>query len=145
MPDRKKLEQMTLGQLVTLVADDSSPDNVHALFHALLVSKVGARVPNPGGAIKSGPHRTTANDHVKLPSTQAPDGSLMILVYCDIPAMFAAYPKDAFVELDSRTVLEMAKQAGMGVIVQNMLDGKESWVGVSKEQVIDILDNRSGH
>jgi len=53
--------------------------------------------------------------------------------------MAAAHPEYTFVEIEGRIVLEMAEKEGFGVVVQNMLDGKESWAGVASEHVADIL------
>jgi hypothetical protein len=138
----KKREQLTLSQLVTLLADEPTTKNRNAFYHCLLSSKVGTRILNPDGYIKSGVSVTTKENPIKIPTATGPDGITMILVYCDIPKMLVANPKDAFVELDGRVVLEMAEKEGFGIVVQNALDGKESWAGVPKEHVADILSNK---
>jgi hypothetical protein len=51
---------------------------------------------------------------------------------------FQAFPKDTFVELEARVVLQMAKSIGGGIIVQNGLDGRQSWPGVPREHVDDL-------
>ncbi len=61
------------------------------------------------------------------------------MVCCDVPAMLAAFPDDRYFELDAHVVLEMAANNGTGVIVQNMLDGKQSWAAVNREDVADVL------
>jgi hypothetical protein len=141
---RKKSEQMTLSQLVTLVADKPTTKNRNAFYRSLLVSKVGTRIQNTNGSFKPGTHVTTKEEQALIPTTIGPDGTTMILVYCDIPGMFAAYPRDAFIELDGRIVLEMAEKKNFGIIVQNLLGGNESWAGVPKEHVADILGGKYG-
>ncbi len=138
------LGQMTLGQLVTLLADDNTPEASRAFFRALLVSKVGIRVTKPLGSIKSGIYKTKKDDNITIPTGRAPNGEIVLLVYCDIPAMTAANPTEAFAEFDSRLVLEWARQAGYGVVVQNELDGKASWAGVPAADVVDILNGKYG-
>jgi hypothetical protein len=39
-------------------------------------------------------------------------------------------------------VLEMAKSRAMGVIVQNVLEKKQPWVGVLRADVADVLAGR---
>jgi hypothetical protein len=135
----KRYETMTLGQLVTLVADDPTAANREALYGRLLFSKVGARAPT---SLPSGKHVTTEAENVRIPSTRGQDGNVYLLVCCDIPAMGIAFPGDRYFELDARVVLEMAASNGTGVIIQNMLDGKQSWTAVPKEDVADILSGR---
>ena len=134
----KRYESMTLGQLVTLVADKPTAANRKAFYGRLLFSKVGARAPTTGLSLPSGKHVTTEGENVRIPSTRGPDGNVYLLVCCDIPAMWAAFPEDRYFELDARVVLEMAARDGTGVIFQNMLDGKQSWFAVPKERVTDI-------
>jgi hypothetical protein len=65
-----------------------------------------------------------------------------LTVYCDIPALWAAFPSEAFVELQARVVLEMAQSNGLGVIVQNGMPGQEASVAVPREDVSDVLSGR---
>ena len=136
---------MTLSQLVTLVADKPTVKNRNAFYHSFLVSRVGARIPNPSGSLQAGIRVTTQEDQVSLPTTTGPDGTTMILVYCDIPRMAAVHPEDTFIEVDGRVVLEMAEKENFGVIVQDLLEGKESWAGVPKEHVAEILAGKYGN
>jgi hypothetical protein len=133
--------QMTLARLVTLMADEPTPENMRAFYRLLLSSKVGARIPNPSHSLRPGTGITTATDQMQIPSAKNPDGSPMLIVYCDIPGMAAAYPQDSFFEVEGRVVLEMAQRIGGGVIVQNGLDGRESWAGVPKEHIAWILSS----
>ncbi len=87
---------------------------------------------------------TSSRDQIRLPTAPGPSGTTMLLVCCDIPGMFAAHPENAFIEFDGRVVLEIAEKKGFGVVVQNMVDGKESWAGVLKEDVADILAGKYG-
>ncbi len=135
---------MTLSQLVTRVADEPTAENRNAFYRSLLVSKVGARVPNPKGSLQPGTHVTTQEDPIGIPNTTGPEGTTMLLVCCDIPQMAVLHPKDTFVEIDGRSVLQMAEKEGIGIIVQNLLDGKESWAGVPKEHVAKILRRKYG-
>ena len=135
-------ENMTLTELVTLVADEPTPGNLELFYQRLLVSKVGTRVPNPDGSIKPGTRKTTVHDNFAIPHTQDAKGNSYLLVFCNIPAMFEAFPQDTFAELDARAVLEMAKSHAMGVIVQNVLEKKQPWVGVLRADVADVLAGR---
>ena len=138
----KQHEALTLGQLVMLVADDPSLANRNAFYGCLLFSKVGIRVTNPGGVLQPGTRVTTKDDSVAIPSAMGPDGNCYLVVYCDIPALWAAFPHDAFSELDARVVLEMARSNGHGVIVQNSTGDREAQAAVSKEHVADVLSGR---
>jgi hypothetical protein len=135
-------ESMTLTELVSLVADEPTPANLELFYRRLLISKVGTRVPNPHGSIQPGTRKTTPDEKVGIPSTQDAKGYSYLLVFCNIPAMFQAFPQDTFAELDARVVLEMAKSRAMGVLVQNVLEKKQPWVGVLRADVADVLAGR---
>jgi len=138
----KRYETMTLGQLVTLVADNPIAENRNAFYGRLLFSKVGARASGSAPFQGSGKYVTKKDDNVGIPSVRRPDGNVYLVVYCDIPALWAAFPDDRFFELEARVVLEMAAGNGVGVIVQNLLDDKESWAAVPKEDVAEVLSWR---
>ena len=140
-PDERH-EAMTLGQLVTLVADDPSPANRDAFYGRLLFSKVGIRVANPDGALQPGRRVTTKDEEVDFPVATDPDGNVHMVVYCDIPALWAAFPQDAFQEYDARVVLEMARSNGLGIIVQNGVGDRQAEAAVSKVDVGDVLSGR---
>jgi hypothetical protein len=133
--------EMTLAQIVTLMADEPTPENMRSFYRLRLYSKVGARVSNPNPTLTPGTRMATETDQMQIPSVEGSDGSPMLIVYCDIPGMAAAYAQDYFFELEGRVVLEMAQRMGAGVIVQNGLDGKQCWARVPKEHVAWI---RSG-
>ena len=59
----KDPESMTLTELVTLVADEPTRANLEWFYRRLLVSKVGARIPNPHGSIQPGTRQTSAHDN----------------------------------------------------------------------------------
>jgi hypothetical protein len=138
----KSLETMTLGELVTLVADKPTAENRDVLYGRLLFSKVGGRLPETAQGIAVGTHVTTKQDNVGIPSTQGPDGKVYLVVFCDIPAMQAEFPDERLFELDCRVVLEMAQGKGLGVILRNMLDSSQRWVAVPREVVPAILSGR---
>ena len=135
-------ENMTLTELVTLVADEPTPANLELFYRRLLVSKLGARVPNPDGSIQPGTRKTTVHDNFGITQTQDAKGYSYLLVFCNTPAMFEAFPQDTFIELDARAVLEMAKSRAMGVIVQNVLESRKPWVGILRADVADVLAGR---
>jgi hypothetical protein len=135
-------ESLTLTDFVTLLAEKPTRGNRKLFYQRLLFSTVGTRIPNPDGSIKAGTRATTADDNVEIPSTQDSDGNRYLFVFCNVPAMWAAFPHDTFAELDARVVLEMAQSEGMGVIVQNVLESAKPWVRVPKEDVTDILAGR---
>lgn len=140
----KHYETMSLAELVTLAADKPTPDNRDAFYRRLIISKIGTRVPKSDAPMQPGDRVTTKDDKVGIPTTTRPDGIRYLAVYCDIPAMFRAFPKDTFVELEARVVLTMAKSIGGGMIVQNGLDGRQSWAGVPRDHVDDLLSGRYG-
>jgi len=129
----------SLSELVTIVADNPTIENRNKFYHSLLISKVGARIDNPDSRYKPGTYITTKNDKIGIPSTKGPDGKPWLLVFCDIPRMCESQPNATFIEIDGRIVLEMAQKAGCGIIVQNMVDGRESWAGVLSEHISGIL------
>jgi hypothetical protein len=135
-------ERLTLTDFLTLLAEKPTRRNRKLFYQRLLFSKVGTRIPNPDGSIKAGTRATTADDNVAVPSTQDSDGNLYLFVFCNVPAMWAAFPHDTFAELNARVVLEMAHSQGMGVIVQNVLESAKPWVRVPKADVADILAGR---
>ena len=138
----KRYESMSLAELVTLLADEPKPAIRDAFYRRLVASKVGTRAPSSVTPLPREDWVTTKDDKIGIPTTTQPDGIRYLAVYCDIPAMFRAFPKDTFIELDARVVLEMAKTIAGGVIVQNGLDGRQSWAGVPREHVADLLSNR---
>ncbi len=140
-PDERH-EAMTLGQLVTLVSDDPLPANRDAFYGRLLFSKVGIRVANPDDSLAPGRRVTTKDEEVDFPSATDPDGNVHMVVYCDIPALWAAFPDDAFEEYDARVVLEMARSNGLGLVVQNVLGEQQASAAVSKDDVGDVLSGR---
>ena len=71
--------------------------------------------------------------------TTGPDGAPLLLVFCDIPGMAAANPDKFWFDLEGETLLKRALQNGAGIIVQNGLDGRDSWAGVPKDHVAGIL------
>jgi len=138
----RSCDAMSLAELVTLAADKPTPANRDAFYRKLVISKVGTRVPKSDAPIQPGDRVTTKDDKFTIPTTTRPDGIRYLAVYCDIPEMFKAFPQDTFVELETRVVLEMAKSIGGGVIVQNGLDGRQSWAGVPRDHVEDLLSVR---
>ena len=135
----RSYETMSLAELVTLAADKPTPANRDAFYRRLITSKVGTRVPKSGTPIRPGDYVTAKDDKFSIPTTTRPDGIRYLAVYCDIPAMFRAFPKDTFVELEASVVLTMAKSISGGIIVQNGLDGRQSWAGVPRDHVDDLL------
>jgi len=135
-------ESLTLTDLVTLLAEEPTSANRELFYQRLLFSKVGTRIPNPDGSIEAGTRATTADDNIAIPSSRDSDGNSYLLVFCNVPAMWAAFPHDTFAELDARIVLEMAQSHGVGVVVQNVLESKKPWVIVPKTDVADILAGR---
>ncbi len=135
---RPRRERMTLPQLVTLLADQPTTENRNAFYRSLLLSKVGCQIPNPDGSIKPGTRVPTEDDNLRLPTGTLPDGRRMLLVCCDIPGMFAAHPA-TYAEFEGRAALEFARDAGLGLLVQNKLDGRDSWAVVPSEHVAVLL------
>jgi hypothetical protein len=118
------LSQLDLAALVTLAAD--TPDEAHmgALYRVLLRSKVGAQA-------SAGQQR--------LSTATLENGMQMLVAFCDIPAMAAANPGAQFFEIAALDVLAMADSAGYGVILENALDGRNSWIGLAPKQVTQLL------
>jgi len=118
------LEQFDLAALITLAAD--TPDEAHmgTLYRVLLRSKVGAQA-------SAGQQR--------LPTATLENGMQMLVAFCDIPAVAAANPGAQFFEIAALDVLAMADSAGYGVILENPLDGRNSWVGLAPKQVTQLL------
>jgi len=138
----RRYEAMSLGELVTFLADEPKPAAQEAFYRKLVVSKVGTRVPNSEGSLPRGDWVTTEDHTVGIPTITRPDGIAYLVVYCDIPSMVKVFPKDTFFELEARVVLEMARSIDGSVIVQNALDGRESWVGVPKEHIETLLSGQ---
>lgn len=135
----------TLAETVTVLADHPTTENQHAFYRALLTSKVGSRLPADYQPVEHGQQVTaSSNAPVTLPRTTAPDGTTMLLVYCDIPAMHKLFPNERFFELEGRAVLELARANSFGVIVQNAVDGRDSWAGVPKDDVPNVLSTKDG-
>ncbi len=84
----------------------------------------------------------TKDDNVAIPSLVGPDGVHYLAVYCDIPALWAAFPHDAFAELNARVVLEMAQSNGLGVIVQAVSGERTTQAVVSPKDVVEILSGK---
>jgi hypothetical protein len=120
------LEHLSLARLISLAA--ATPDEAHlgTLYRVLLRSKVGARA----SAGQQG-----------LPTAKLEDGTLMLVALCNIPAMAEANPGVHFFEIAALDVLAMADSAGYGVILENALDGRNSWVGIAPKQVTQLLFN----
>jgi hypothetical protein len=140
----KALSVLSLPELVTLAADKPTVEYREAFYGALLPCKVGAPWPiPPDELIRTGKYQTKSGDQFGIPVTLGPDGLPWYLVIADTAALAAGHPGETYGEVYTRVVLEMALDRGYGgVIVQNKADGKDSWVGVPKEHVADILDGR---
>jgi hypothetical protein len=123
-PTPADLEQLDLARLVTLTADKPDQEHTSAFYRVLLRSQVGAQA-------SAGQQR--------LPTATLDNGAQMLIAYCDIPAMAQAYPGAQFFEIAALDVLAMANSAGCGVIVENALDGRNSWVGITAQQVTQLL------
>lgn len=133
--------EQNLRQLITRIADDPTINNRNNFYNALLTSKVGARLPDGYRLVQNGDtHSTIETDQIGVPTTNGPDGSPMLLVWCDIPSMIQKFPNDRFFELDGIVVLKMARKTNYGIIVQNMVDDPPSWAGIPGEEVAEILD-----
>lgn len=137
---RAAVDELTLSELVTLVADDPSDVNVRAFHRVLMTSNVGARAPT--APRQRGAYLVTESDQIGIPCVMGEDGSRVLVVYCDIPALSTAHPDETFFEIESRVVLEMARAIESGVVVQNGTDGRDSWAGVPREHVADVLAGR---
>lgn len=137
---RAAVDELTLPELVTLVANDRSDANVRAFYRALMTSNVGARAPT--APRQRGAYMVTESDQIGIPSVMGKDGSPVLVVYCGIPALSAAHPGETFLEIESRLVLEMARAIEGGVVIQNGTDGRDSWAGVPREHVADVLAGR---
>lgn len=121
-------DKLTLGQLITLVADVPTPANRDAFYARLEHSKVGWKLVD-------GHH---------IPGVRGKDGGNYLCVCCEVPAVVAAFPHENYGESPARDILEMAQANGIGIIVHNLLDGKDSWAGVPKEHVSGILAGQYG-
>jgi len=133
-------EAAALSATVSLLADEPTLTNRDAFYDALLSSKVGARLPEGcQPSQRDDQDSRSASDQIGVPTTTAPDGTPMLLVYCDIPKMHRTNPDDRFFEIDGRVALEMALTAKCGIIVQNASNGESCWAGVPREDVAGIL------
>jgi hypothetical protein len=134
----QRYDELALSELVTLLARRPRAEIRDAFYRRLLTAKVGARLSKPIGLLPAS-HGATQADQLSIPSTRLPNGMLCLVVFCDIPAMAKALPDERLFELDARVVLEMARDHGCGVVVQNALDGQKSWVAVTPEDVRALL------
>ncbi len=134
----KRYDELELPELVTLLARRPRAEIRDAFYRRLLTAKVGARLTK-GIELAPGSHVTTDEDQISIPSTRLPNGMLFLVVFCDIPAMAKALPEERLFALEARVVLEMARENGCGVIVQNALDGKNSWAAVTPDDVRALL------
>lgn len=129
----------SLPELVTLMADHPTISNRNAFYLALRTSRLGAYVEELPPVVTAGEHRVQAGENFTVPTTTGPDGAPMLLVFCDIPGMAAANPNKSWFDLEGETLLNMALQNEAGIIVQNGLDGRQSWAGVPNSHVAGIL------
>src|SRR5262245_58465493 len=67
--------QMTLGQLVTLLANEPTLANRHAFYERLFFSKVGIRTENPNGTMQPGTRITKQGETIPIPHAQGQDGN----------------------------------------------------------------------
>jgi hypothetical protein len=134
----ERYDELELPELVTLLARRPRAEIRDVFYSRLLTAKVGARL-SPSVEMAAGTHVTTDADQISIPSARLQNGMLCLVVFCDIPAMVKAHPEERFFALDARVVLEMARENGCGVVVQNALDGKESWAAVPPEDVRVLL------
>jgi hypothetical protein len=135
---------LPLPEIVTRLADRQSDKLRLAFYRSMLSSRVGSRVQNPDPYRASGQFVTGPDDGFGVPFGTTPGVGNALAVYCNIPAMVAAHPNDAWFEMDARVVLEMAAAKGCAVVVINGLDGRDSWAAISREDVPRILAGEFG-
>ena len=139
--ESESMGEQNLRQLIARIADDPTINNRDNFYNAFLTSKIGARLPDEYRSVQNGDtYSTIETDRIGVPTTNGPDGSPMLLVYCDIPSMIQKFPNDRFFELDGIVVLEMARKANHGIIVQNLVDDTPSWAGIPSEDVAKIFN-----
>ena len=130
---------LSLPDAVILLADAPTSANREAFFRTLVASRLGARTT---AEIPPGQHTLGAQE-VTFPTSTAPDGSPMILTWCDIPGMLTKFPDDRFFEVDARVVLQMAANSGFGIIVQYQSGDAPTWAGVGIDDVARILSSET--
>src|SRR3954468_8598026 len=102
----------SLAGLVTLLADEPTPENRDRFFAAFADGPVAIPLPRPiEGVTEGGAYTVGPNDRITIPETQGPDGARWLLVYCDAAAM-RTKTGHAWVELAGRLILEVAQANG---------------------------------
>lgn len=136
--------RLTLPELVIRIADEAEPSQaiLDAFYSALLAGQVGARVPDSFGPVLPGKHVVQPGEKIGIPTMMLPDGNNALRVFCDIPGMQALHTEAQYFELAGADALVIARDAGIGLAVVNETGGRESWVGLTKEQVLRILADR---
>jgi hypothetical protein len=127
---------LSLAECVRTAADRPTGRNRQAFIDVLLSGEVGFPVSERQPA---GSRTVTSKDKFSVPTTRLPNGTLMLLVYSDVAQMARMQQGRSFIELDARTVLEIAARASSGVVVQNGADDNLPWLAVPKEEVVKIL------
>ena len=136
--------RLTLPELVIRITDEAEPSQaiLDAFHSALLAGQVGARVPDSFGPAPPGKHVVQPDEKIGIPTMMLPDGNKALRVFCDIAGMQALHPDAQFFELAGADALAIAREAGIGLAVVNETSGQESWVSLTKDQVLRILTDR---
>ena len=134
----------TLPEAVTLLADAPTVENRSAFIRALLTSELGAPLPAAMHGMSGGTHRADGSENFAFPNTTGPDGSTMILTWCDIPELNRQSTDKQYFAVDARVVLQMAFSNKCGIIVQCQTGSSPTWAGLTTGDVAELFASSSG-
>lgn len=136
MQDRD--EESDLVPLVRRLVDSPTPESRDAFYRALVVSRVRFTAKRLAGKPK-GPYAVSTNDHVEIPNARGTDGLLYMAVYADSAEDLMSDTADPIAEIDARTLLGIAKGAGIGVMVMCGHGPEPCWAAVPVSHIDAVL------
>ena len=135
---------ISLPEAVALLADAPTIENRSAFIRVLLDSQLGAPLPAAMQDLAGGSHLADGSANFSFPNTTGPDGSVMMLSWCDIPKMNLMSTDKQYFAVDARVVLQMAFSNNCGIIVQCQTGPSPTWAGLSTDDVAEIVADSSG-
>jgi hypothetical protein len=136
MPDRE--EEPDLVRLVRLLVASATTGSREDFYRGLVASRVRFTAKGLAGKPK-GPYSVSASDHVEIPNARGTDGLLYMAVYADSVEELAADTTEPIGEIDARTLLGIARDAGIGVMVMCGHGPDPCWVAVPRTHVDALL------
>jgi hypothetical protein len=132
-----------LSNSIVKLADNPSQENRETFYRTFAASRVGVRVPEKFGGPPPGEY-VSQGGQLPIPTSKAPDGSMMLAVLADVDDLVAREPDSMFLELSAADLIKLAQAHYVGIIVQSTIPGNDAWAAISRDYLSALKARPAG-